>query len=123
MKINDFRMKAKQILLIICLFLGYSFSANAAKGSTLFASGLPTKIVNKQNMMTLEIQINGNTLLMEGVPTTGYLEVYSILGTKIKSVNLKECFAGDNFGSYTLDLGKGVYILKAGKVSRKVLVR
>lgn len=60
---------------------------------------------------------------MENVPTKGYLEIYSILGVKVKSINLKECAVGDNFGSYTLEIGKGVYIIKAGKVSRKILVR
>lgn len=116
-------MKLKHILLVICILLSSSFSANAAKGSSLFTTSSPTKIENKQDFMTLEIQINGKTLKMEGVPTNGYLEVYSILGTKVKSISLKECFAGDEYGSYTLDLGKGVYILRAGKVSRKILVR
>lgn len=116
-------MKVKYILLLTSLLLGCSFSANAARGSSLFASTPPSKIINKQDFMTLEIQINGSTLTMEGVPTKGYLEVYSILGTKVKTINLQECFAGDEFGSYTLDLGKGVYLLKAGKVSRKILVR
>lgn len=115
-------MKIEHILLIFCLLVG-SLSANAARGGLSFETTNPTKVVTKQYTMTLELQINGSTLIMENVPTKGYLEIYSILGTKVKSVSLKECLVGDDFGSYSLELGKGVYILKAGKVSQKVLVR
>lgn len=69
--------------------------------------------------MSVEVMINGTSkITMENVPTTGYLEVYSILGVRVKSINLKTCIGG-----CYIDLPKGLYILKAGKVAQKVIVR
>lgn len=71
--------------------------------------------------MNLEVMINNTTkILMENVPVSGYLEVYSILGVKVTSVNLKSYI--DSKYCY-LDLPKGLYILKAGKVAVKVVVK
>lgn len=109
-------------MLVLGLILGFCISANAARPSSLFASEM-TKVVSESKTMTLEISINDNILTLENVPTKGYLEIYSIQGVKVKSVNLQECFAGDAYGSCSIDIGKGIYILKAGKVSRKILVR
>ncbi len=72
-------------------------------------------------VLTLKVTINEDTEIeLENVlKTTNYLDVYNLLGVKVTSVNLKKCV--DNRCS--LDLNKGLYILKAGKVAKKVIVR
>ena len=55
---------------------------------------------------------------MENIPTAGYLEVYSILGVKVRSINLRTYL-----GVCNIELPKGIYILKAGKVAQKVIVK
>lgn len=97
-----------------------SFSVYAEGWSESFASETMT-LAKDNNTMEIEIQVNGTTLFqMENVPTSGYLEVYSILGVKVTSFSLK---SAASVGSCYFDLPKGIYIFKAGKVAKKVIVR
>jgi hypothetical protein len=106
------------------LFTGISLATNAKK--TDFPVIFPIDDISEAdtadtiNTMTLEVTINQKTTIkMEKVPTTGYLEVYSILGRKVTSINLKTCVAN----TCSIDLAKGIFILKAGKVAKKVIVK
>lgn len=105
-------------ILFIALFAGLSLSANSARVE--FSSD-PFRTAGEQqdNTMTLEVVINGiSKVTMENIPTTGYLEVYSILGVKVRSINLRTYL-----GVCNIELPKGIYILKAGKVAQKVIVK
>ena len=109
--------KFKYILFLI-LFTGISFQANS-KGVDFPVNSFSIADQPLDNTTTLEVNINNTTKIkMENVPTSGYLEVYSILGVKVTSINLKTCV-----GSCYLDLAKGLYILKAGKSAQKIIVR
>lgn len=102
------------------LFTGVTLTANAEKLE------YPVNIVisdpeANDKTMTLEITINQDAKIkLENTPTSGYLEVYSILGLKVTSINLKTCSATN---SCSIDLSKGLYILKAGKVAKKIVVK
>ncbi|WP_029906425.1 T9SS type A sorting domain-containing protein [Prevotella sp. 10(H)] len=106
-------------ILFLVLFGGAAISAYAGKLdylSNIFASEAKEP---QENTKTIEITLNYNSKIkLENVPVSGYLEVYSILGVKVRSINLKTIVAETN-----LDLQKGVYILKAGKVAQKVIVK
>lgn len=101
---------------MLSALLSVSAYANSAEG---FFSSSTTEVVN-DNIKTIDILINGNSLVqMKDVPKVGYLEVYSILGVKVRSISLKSID-----GVYEgLSLPKGIYILKAGKVAQKVIVK
>ncbi|MFV0417878.1 MAG: T9SS C-terminal target domain-containing protein [Dysgonomonas sp.] len=108
-------------IFITLLFAGVTLTANAEKLE------YPTDIAisdseTSDKTMTLEVEINqiGEKIKLENVPTSGYLEVYSILGVKIKSFNLKNYIITK---SCSIELGKGLYILKAGKVAKKIIVK
>lgn len=107
-------------ILFLILFGGAIFFTNAGEmdfPSNIFASE-PQQTTDKT--MNLIVEVNGGTVRipLENVPTSGYLEVYSILGVKVTSVNLKTCI-----GTCPLELPKGLYIIKAGKVAQKIVVR
>jgi len=105
-------------ILFFSLFVGFSLSASSADAE--FPSN-PFLVVEEQqdNTISLEVMINGTSkITLENIPATGYLEVYSILGVRVKSINLKTVVGG-----CYIDLPKGLYILKAGKVAQKVIVR
>lgn len=75
---------------------------------------------SQEEAVTLTVVVNEDAEVeMENVVKTGYLEVYNLLGVKITSVNLKKCT--DN--RCNIELAKGLYILKAGKVAKKIIVR
>jgi hypothetical protein len=110
-------VKYRKILFVL-LFAGFSLSAGSANTESLSD---PFSVVEEQqdNTMSVEVTINGTSkITMTNVPATGYLEVYSILGVRVKSINLKTCVGG-----CSIDLPKGIYILKAGKVAQKIIVR
>lgn len=111
------RMVAYKKILFFILFAGISISAGA---ETLESTVNESITDHQRKETTLKIVINYNTeILLENAPTTGYLEVYSVLGAKITSVNLKSCTDGE----CSLLLKKGLYIIKAGKVAQKIIVR
>ncbi|MDU1891065.1 MAG: T9SS C-terminal target domain-containing protein [Dysgonomonas sp.] len=110
-------MTINRKILFLFLLAGISISAEAKK---LEIPVDPFISELQEKTQTLEIAINGIIKIqMEKAPLEGYLEIYSILGVKVKSINLKS-FVG---GNYPIDLAKGLYILKAGKVAQKVIVR
>jgi len=106
-------------ILLSLLFAGATLTANAEKMD--FPSNISVSDAESDSKtMTLTVKINQDSeIKMEKVPTKGYLEVYSILGVKITSINLKTCVGN----SCSIDLSKGLYILKAGKIAKKIVVK
>ncbi len=112
-------MIAYRKILLFLLLIGSSLSASAEENSfpsDTFASDFREV---QDRGTDLNVEINGTTkITLENVSMSGYLEVYSILGVKVTSVNLKTIV-----GQCVLDLPKGLYILKVGKVAQKIIVR
>lgn len=110
-------LKNKKISILFLATL-LSFAAYGNAMGEHFSS-FSTETIN-DNVKTIDILINGNSMVqLKDVPKVGYLEVYSILGVKVKSISLRSID-----GVYEgLTLPKGIYILKAGKVAQKVIVR
>lgn len=105
----------KKILLLICLL---TFSVMAFPTTGLFAEGEESVKV-KEEVMTIVVRINNDSYtVMKDIPTVGYFDVYTILGERIKRLDLKKCDEGVD-----LELSKGLYILRAGKVTQKIIVR
>lgn len=104
-------------IFFLILFIGCSLSINAEETNISIEDALA--LDNKEQTMDLDIMINGTSKTqLQNIPITGYLEVYSILGVKVKSINLLKCVGG-----CYIDLSKGLYILKAGRVTQKIIVR
>lgn len=108
-------MKKVIYITILCILsAGISISAKADYTSTS-----ATLYDYPENVMTIDVYINGpDKIQLENIPTEGYLEVYSILGVKVTNRDLKTCTV-----DCTLNLPKGIYILKAGKVAKKIIVK
>ncbi|MFT4071902.1 MAG: T9SS type A sorting domain-containing protein [Dysgonamonadaceae bacterium] len=65
-----------------------------------------------------EISVSGNKIYITNLPVAGKLQIYSILGVNIASIDVK---AGTN--EYSVNLPKGYYIVKVGDIVRKVAVK
>ena len=109
-------LKKKIILFFLLVIPVVSVSAGQW---SMFAE---SAVLEKNDKTTdLALLINGTSkVVMKNVPTEGYLEVYSIIGVRITRINLKQCIG---VGTYSIELPKGVYILRAGKVAQKVFVK
>ncbi|MDR1881574.1 MAG: T9SS type A sorting domain-containing protein [Prevotella sp.] len=110
-------------ILFLVLCGGTALSANAGEtgfppGIYIFASEFQQTPDDKTINLIVEINNGAIRIPLANAPVSGYLEVYSILGVKITSINLKTCI-----GICSLELPKGLYIIKAGKIAQKIIVR
>lgn len=64
------------------------------------------------------IKLTGSQLIIENLPEDGVLEIYNIMGVKVHNRRVN---AGTN--QYILSLPKGYYIIKIGKLTRKIAVK
>ncbi|MFA7492111.1 MAG: T9SS type A sorting domain-containing protein [Proteiniphilum sp.] len=77
------------------------------------------KLQNKEKPQdSTKIKLTGNLLIIEDLPEDGVLEIYNIMGAKVYNRRIK---AGTN--QYVLSLPKGYYIIKIGKLTRKIAVK
>lgn len=66
---------------------------------------------------TITITANGNTVRISGVNGED-IEVFNLTGTKVTTIKT------DSSGkTFTINLPKGCYLLKVGKVVRKISIR
>ncbi|MGI6047740.1 MAG: T9SS type A sorting domain-containing protein [Petrimonas sp.] len=76
------------------------------------------KVVMEENVTETKIKVSENRLIIENLPKDGILEVFSIVGVKVYTREVK---AGTN--EYQLDLPKGYYIIRIGDFVKKILLR
>lgn len=108
--------KLKKLFPILLLS---AYSVALFPSADVFADRETRTIANEEETMNIVITINGNSYAkMKNIPTTGFLEVYTILGERKKQLKLSDCKDGAS-----LELTNGLYILKAGKVTQKIIVR
>ncbi|SCM55273.1 T9SS type A sorting domain-containing protein [Petrimonas mucosa] len=65
-----------------------------------------------------KIKVAENRLIIENLPKDGVLEIFSIVGVKVLTRQVK---AGNN--EYPLDLPKGYYIIRIGDLVKKILLK
>ena len=84
--------------------------------SVILLMGHPTEIYDN-DFNTITITLAGSVLKVSGA-NGQMLQVYNVAGVKVMSVKVD----GDE-RNYDLSLPKGCYIVKVGKVVRKVSIR
>lgn len=112
----------KKTIFLVLLFV-LSISVYAERAAFVFVYPETSIVENTNNSpsmsVSVDLLINGNNRVkMTDIPTSGRIEVYSILGVKITSVSLREYIC-----EYSIDLPKGLYILKAGRTAQKIVVK
>jgi uncharacterized protein YxeA len=97
---------------ILCIILPLVLAISPAIATeTMDNDGIETSI------STISITVTGNTVRISG--TNGEdIEVFNLTGTKVTTI--KTDTAGKTF---TVNLPKGCYLLKIGKVVRKISIR
>lgn len=71
----------------------------------------------EQTFSAVDISVNGNVLHVTGASGQD-LYVYNVTGVRVKSIRVDS-----NDKRYELNLPKGCYIVKVGKVVRKISLR
>lgn len=62
--------------------------------------------------------LDSNVLVVKNAPIGKKIEVYSIVGNKMKEIEIKS-----SYGEYSLDLPKSIYIIKLGEIVRKYVIK
>ena len=66
----------------------------------------------------IEITAYENRIKVENAPVGSILEIYSVVGIKVKEIEVKQSTA-----EYVVDIAKGYYIIRIGDTVRKVAIR
>lgn len=77
-----------------------------------------THIVKPKEADSIKISAYENTIRVENVTIGSKLEIYSIVGIKVKEIPMKQ-----PSGEYPVDIAKGYYIVRIGETVRKVAIR
>ena len=99
----------KTVFILFLFVVSFSVFAQDMKQTSLAES-------NKQT--TVEITINGDKYQFQDVNQNAKVDIYSILGLKVKSFEIKS-----GYSDSIITLPKGYYILKIDNTSRKIAVK
>ena len=104
-------MKKGTSILLCCLSL-FAFRAQAQQ-TNLVPSGLTQQVDN-----SIRVSAVGNRIIVSNVPVKSTLEIYNIVGSKVKEIEMKQ-----SSGEYPVTLPKGYYIVRIEGVVRKIVIR
>jgi len=74
--------------------------------------------VKDKDPNAIEITAYDNKILVENAPIGSKLEIYSVVGIRVKEIIIKQSTC-----EYTVDIAKGYYIIRIGDTVRKIAIR
>ena len=75
-------------------------------------------VIQKTEPEGIEITSSENRIQVSNAPVGSKLEIYSVVGIKVKEIEIKQPTA-----EYTLNIAKGYYIIRIADTVRKVAIR
>ena len=103
------------IVLLLAVWAGYPLEVMAQQANTAVSRVATPKDKEKDSV---EISAYDNKIVVENAPAGSKLEVYSVVGIRVKEIPMKQ-----PSGEYTVDIAKGYYIVRIGDTVRKVSIR
>lgn len=100
------------IVLGLALWAGNPFVTYAQQTNTTVSA------TKQKEADPIEITSYENRIVVKNAPIGSKLEIYSVVGIRVKEINMKE-----PSGEYTVDIAKGYYIVRLGETVRKVAIR
>lgn len=104
-------MRQFYLIILALLFV----AASQARDMPTFNS---TPFAMEEKVEETEILVAGSRLIVKNLEQDAVLEIYSIVGVKVYSIEVK---AGTN--EYPINLPKGYYIIRIGKHTKKIAIR
>lgn len=106
-----YKLKMKHLLIVAALF-GTLFISEGVS-----AQNQSRPQIEKESYI-INIQVNGNRVVIENAAPKATIQIYSILGVKLKEYKMP--VNGDDL---QFDLPKGCFILKTDNVVRKIAIK
>ena len=102
-------------VLLLAAWAGCPLEVMAQQANTTVSR---TTVAKDKEPDSVEISAYDNKIVVENAPAGSKLEVYSVVGIRVKEIPMKQ-----PSGEYTVDLAKGYYIVRIGDTVRKVSIR
>ena len=100
------------LLLTFTCSVCFSVSAQEKKTETT------NTIAKQEEIKPTEVIAYENKIVVENAPIGSLLEVYSVVGTKVREIEMKQAS-----GEYYVNIAKGYYIIRIGDTVRKIAIR
>ena len=98
-------------VLLLAAWAGCPLEVMAQQANTTVSR---TTVAKDKEPDSVEISAYDNKIVVENAPAGSKLEVYSVVGIRVKEIPMKQ-----PSGEYTVDLAKGYYIVRIGDTVRK----
>ncbi len=107
------------LLFILLYVLGTEDSlAFSLEEVSMVSSTMPSFLQSNTDKEVIRITAYDNKIVVENAPIGSKLEIYSVVGIRVKEIVLKQ-----SSGEYPVDIAKGYYIVRIGDVVRKIAIR
>ena len=100
-------------ILLLTLFCSVCFSVSAQEKKTD-----TNTIAKQQELKPTKVIAYENKIVVENAPVGSLLEIYSVVGTKVREIEMKQAS-----GEYYVNIAKGYYIIRIGDTVRKIAIR
>lgn len=105
-----------RVVYIIWLML--TFLATYPMAARVVSSDASVQEIKQEKPDPIEISVYENRIKLENAPVGSVLEIYSVVGIKVKEIAIKQ-----SSGEYVVDIDKGYYIIRIGDTVRKIAIR
>lgn len=104
--------------LSIIIIMALAFSASYPALANTAIPEVSVVYPKQDNPQEIEITAMDNRIKVANAPVGSTLEIYSVVGIKVKEIKIKQPTA-----EYQLNIAKGYYIIRVGETVRKVAIR
>lgn len=105
--------------LIHIIVLALAISASNSIGTYANCQSDTKSIASKPSLSdSIEISYYDNHIKVSNAPVGSILEIYSVVGIKVKEIEIKQANA-----EYTVNIAKGYYIIRIDDIVRKIAIR
>jgi hypothetical protein len=104
-------MKKRVGILLCCLGL-FALQAQSQQANPV------SSVFIQQVDNSIKVNAVDNRIIVSNVPVKSKLEIYNIVGSKVKEIEMKQ-----TSGEYPVTLPKGYYIVRIEGVVRKIVIR
>ena len=101
-----------------CCYRHFTFGLDVAFRRPTTPGTQPKAITSTIHAESIEISAYDSCIRVKNAPVGSLLEVYSVVGIKVKEIKIKEPDA-----EYPVHIPKGYYIIRIGDTVRKVVIR
>jgi hypothetical protein len=108
----------KRIGILLCCLGLLAIRAQAQQAGVAPVVSIQQQVSTQQADSLVKVSAVDNRIIVSNVPVKSKLEIYNIVGSKVKEIDMKQ-----PSGEYPVTLPKGYYIVRIEGIVRKIVIR